>query len=99
MSWEFLTIYWRDMLRFVCFRIALVVSFIQPALWMALCGAATSSNFSRLGSGMTVPEGGTAATYLTFMGTGLIALTTLFTSLFGCITLLFDKNWGLMREL
>ena len=29
----------------------------------------------------------------------MIALTTLFTSLFGGITLLFDKNWGLMREL
>ena len=29
----------------------------------------------------------------------MIALTTLFTSLFGGITLPFDKNWGLMREL
>ena len=99
MSWEFLTIYWRDMLRFVRFRIALVVSLIQPALWMALYGAAMSSNFSRLSAGMTVPEGATAVSYLTFMGAGVIALTTLFTSLFGGITLLFDKNWGLMREL
>ena len=33
------------------------------------------------------------------MGAGVIALTTLFTSLFGGITLPFDKNWGLMREL
>ena len=90
MSWEFLTIYWRDMLRFVRFRIALVVSLIQPALWMALYGAAMSSNFSRLSSGMTVPEGVTAVSYLTFMGAGVIALTTLFTSLFGGITLLFD---------
>ncbi len=97
MSWEFLTIYWRDMLRFVRFRIALVVSLIQPALWMALYGAAMSSNFSRLSSGMTVPEGAIAVSYLTFMGAGVIALTTLFTSLFGGITLLFDKNWGLMR--
>jgi ABC-2 type transport system permease protein len=46
-----------------------------------------------------VPEGGSAVSYLTFMGAGVIALTTLFTSLFGGITLLFDKNWGLMREL
>ena len=70
MSWEFLTIYWRDMLRFVRFRIALVVSLIQPALWMALYGAAMSSNFSRLSSGMTVPEGAVAVSYLTFMGAG-----------------------------
>jgi ABC-2 type transport system permease protein len=66
---------------------------------MALYGAAMSSNFSRLSAGMAVPEGVTAVSYLTFMGAGVIALTTLFTSLFGGITLLFDKNWGLMREL
>jgi len=66
---------------------------------MALYGAAMSSNFSRLGSGMVVPVGAVTVSYLTFMGAGVIALTTLFTSLFGGITLLFDKNWGLMREL
>jgi ABC-2 type transport system permease protein len=99
MAYEFTTIYWRDMLRFVRFRIALVASLIQPALWMALYGAAMSSNFSRLGSGMVVPVGAVTVSYLTFMGAGVIALTTLFTSLFGGITLLFDKNWGLMREL
>ena len=99
MAYEFATIYWRDMLRFFRFRIALVASLIQPALWMALYGAAMSSNFSRLGSGGVVPEGAVAVSYLTFMGAGVIALTTLFTSLFGGITLLFDKNWGLMREL
>ncbi len=99
MGYEFLTIYWRDMLRFVRFRIALVVSLIQPALWMVLYGAAMSSNFSRLSSGIILPEGVVTISYLTFMGAGVIALTTLFTSLFGGITLLFDKNWGLMREL
>jgi len=82
MAYEFTTIYWRDMLRFVRFRIALVASLIQPALWMALYGAAMSSNFSRLGSGMVVPVGAVTVSYLTFMGAGVIALTTLFTSLF-----------------
>ncbi|MDM7939402.1 MAG: ABC transporter permease [Methanothrix sp.] len=99
MAFEFVTIYWRDMLRFVRFKIALVASLVQPALWMALYGAAMSSNFSRLSSVMAVPEGATTISYLTFMGAGVIALTTLFTSLFGGISLLFDKNWGLMREL
>ena len=98
MSYEFVTIYWRDMLRFVRFRIVLVASLIQPALWMALYGAAMSSNFSRLSSSIPVPQDAVSISYLTFMGAGVIALTTLFTSLFGGITLLFDKNWGLMRE-
>jgi ABC-2 type transport system permease protein len=33
------------------------------------------------------------------MAAGIIAMTTLFTSLFGGIVILFDKNWGLMREI
>ncbi|MDM7934869.1 MAG: ABC transporter permease [Methanothrix sp.] len=98
MAYGFLTIYWRDMLRFVRFKIALVASLVQPALWMALYGAAMSASLSRLGSGVPPPDA-VSVSYLTFMGAGVIALTTLFTSLFGGITLLFDKNWGLMREL
>ncbi len=33
------------------------------------------------------------------MAAGVIAMTTFFTSLFGGIVILFDKNWGLMREI
>lgn len=99
MAFEFLTIYWRDMLRFVRFRSVLVVSLIQPAIWLALYGAAMSSNFARLGATAQGIPGVRAVSYLTFMAAGVIAMTTLFTSLFGGITLLFDKNWGLMREL
>jgi ABC-2 type transport system permease protein len=95
----FLTIYWRDMLRFVRFRALLFSSLLQPALWMAFFGLAMSSNFDRLGSVIAAPPGVETITYLTFMAAGIIAMTTLFTSLFGGISLLFDKNWGLMREM
>jgi len=98
MAFEFMTVYWREMIRFVRFKAVLFSSLVQPALWMALYGAAMSSNFSRLGTGIEIPQGAFSVSYLTFMGAGVIALTTLFTSLFGGISLLFDKNWGLMRE-
>ena len=98
MGLEFLTVYWRDMLRFFRFRALLVSSLVQPALWLALYGAAMSSNFSRFASALPMPEGAIVVSYLTFLGAGVIALTTLFTSLFGGISLLFDKNWGLLRE-
>ncbi|WP_367652364.1 ABC transporter permease [Methanoculleus frigidifontis] len=95
----FLTIYWRDMIRFVRFRALLFSSLLQPALWMAFFGVAMSSNFDRLTSAVPVPAGAFSVEYLTFMAAGVIAMTTLFTSLFGGISLLFDKNWGLMREM
>ncbi|AGB03278.1 ABC transporter permease [Methanoregula formicica] len=95
----FLTIYWRDMIRFVRFKSLLVSSLLQPALWLAFFGIAMASNFDAVMAGMPVPEGAKAVGYLTFMGCGIIAMTTLFTSLFSGIVILFDKNWGLMREI
>jgi ABC-2 type transport system permease protein len=99
MAYGFMTIYWRDMIRFVRFKTLLVSSLLQPALWLAFFGIAMSSNFDQLTAGMPVPPGVHVVGYLTFMGAGIIAMTTLFTSLFGGIVILFDKNWGLMREI
>ncbi|MDD3247417.1 MAG: ABC transporter permease [Methanosarcina sp.] len=98
MNTGFLTIYWRDMLRFVRFRTLLFASLVQPALWLAFFGIAMSNNFDRLTATLPVLPGIRAVDYLTFIGAGVIAMTTLFTSLFGGTVLLFDKNWGLMRE-
>jgi ABC-2 type transport system permease protein len=95
----FFTIYWRDMIRFFRFKTLLISSLLQPALWMAFFGIAMSSNFDALTAGIPVPAGAHPVGYLTFMGAGIIAMTTLFTSLFGGIVILFDKNWGLMREI
>jgi ABC-2 type transport system permease protein len=98
MATEFLTIYWRDMLRFFRFRALLFSSLVQPALWMAFFGVAFTGTLSQLGAPVTAPAGSVSVSYLTFMAAGVMALTTLFTSLFGGISLLFDKLWGLMRE-
>src|SRR5512136_2028308 len=99
MAYGFMTIYWRDMIRFVRFKTLLVSSLLQPALWLAFFGIAMSSNFDQLMAGVPVPPDVLTVNYLTFMGAGIIAMTTLFTSLFGGIVILFDKNWGLMREI
>jgi len=98
-QYGFTTIYWRDMIRFVRFKTLLVSSLLQPALWLAFFGIAMSSSFDQLVAGIPVPPGVPVIGYLTFMGAGIIAMTTLFTSLFGGIVILFDKNWGLMREI
>jgi ABC-2 type transport system permease protein len=99
MSYGFTTIYWRDMIRFVRFKTLLVSSLLQPALWLAFFGIAMSSSFDALVAGIPAVPGVPQVGYLTFMAAGIIAMTTLFTSLFGGIVILFDKNWGLMREI
>jgi ABC-2 type transport system permease protein len=95
---RFLTIYWRDMLRYVRFRALLFSSLVQPALWLAFFGIAISSSFDALGAQVPPVPGVPTVGYLTYMCAGVIAMTTLFTSLFGGMSLLFDKNWGLLRE-
>lgn len=91
MAWEFLTIYWREMIRFVRFRAQLFSSLLQPALWMAFFGVAMSSNLDRFASAIPAPAGVIPLDYLTFMAAGVIAMTTLFTSLFGGMSLLFGE--------
>ena len=98
MQTGFLTIYWRDMMKFFRFRSLLFVSLLQPVLWLAFFGIAMSSNFNRLTATLPVAPGIRAVDYLTFLGAGVIAMTTLFTSIFGGTVILFDKNWGLLRE-
>jgi len=95
----FLTIFRRDIIRFYRFKTLLVSSLVQPALWMAFFGIAMSSNFNRFTSEIPPIPGVPSVDYLTYMAAGVIAMTTLFTSLFGGMSLLFDKNWGLMREI
>lgn len=99
MDTGFTTVYWRDMLRFVRFKALLISSLVQPALWLAFFGVAMSSNFDRLAGIAPAFPGVVQVGYMTFIAAGVIAMTTLFTSLFGGIVLLFDKNWGLMREI
>jgi ABC-2 type transport system permease protein len=99
MAREFLTIYWREMIRFVRFRGMLFASLIQPALWMLLFGIAMASNFDNASIVLPTIPGVLSVDYLTFMTAGVMAMTALFTCLFGGMSLIFDKNWGLMKEM
>jgi ABC-2 type transport system permease protein len=99
MGKEFLTVYWREMLRFVRFKGQLFAALVQPALWLLLFGVAMASNFDS--NAIPIPEvpGVVSVDYLTFMAAGVMAMTAVFTGLFGGMGLLFDKNWGIMKEM
>ena len=73
MATEFMTVYWRDMLRFIRFRALLFSSLVQPALWMAFFGVAFTGTITQLGAPATVPPGGLSVPYLTFMAAGIMA--------------------------
>lgn len=99
MAREFLTVYWREMIRFVRFRGQLFAALVQPALWLLLFGIAMTSNFTNDAVVFPTIPGVINVDYLTFMAAGVMAMTALFTCLFGGMGLLFDKNWGIMKEM
>ena len=87
------------MLRFVRFRALLFATLIQPVLWLAFFGIAMSNNFDRLTATLPAIPGVRTVGYLTFIGAGVIAMNTLFTSLLGGTVLLFDKTGDLCERL
>ena len=89
------------MTRFFRFKHQLFSSLLQPALWLAFFGMAMAGNFDRIlgGTGAAAPSGIMSVDYLTFMCAGVLAATILFTNIYGGFILLFDKNWGIMREI
>jgi len=99
MRTEFLTIFWRDMLKFFRIKAMLFTSLIQPALWLAIYGLSMSSNFDLIVLGVPNQQGVVSVNYLTFMAAGVISMTILFTCLYSGISLQFDKQFGLMKEM
>ncbi len=99
MRTEFLTIFWRDIKKFFRSRAMLFTSLIQPALWLALFGLSMSNNFDLITPAVPIQQGPVSVNYLTFMASGVISMTVLFTCLYSGISLQFDKQFGLMKEM
>jgi ABC-2 type transport system permease protein len=87
------------MIKFFRSRAMLFTSLIQPALWLALFGLSMSSNFDLIVPGIPNQQGVASVNYLTFMAAGVISMTVLFTCLYSGISLQFDKQFGLMKEM
>ena len=83
------TIFWREAIKIVRSKSQLISSIIQPLLWMALYGVGMSSFLGGMGG----------TSYFSLLVPGIVTLTVLFNSLFGGIGILFDKMFGLIKEI
>lgn len=75
--------FWRDAPR----RIG---SFVQPLVYLFLLGTGLQAAFKVFGGGQT--------DYVTFMFPGIVAMTVLFTSVFSAISILWDREFGFLKE-
>jgi ABC-2 type transport system permease protein len=81
----------RDLLRFIRDRSQIAGALGRPAIWMILFGGGL--HHSMMGA---VVEGGLG--YQQFVYSGAIAMTILFGGMFQGVTLVWDREFGMLRE-
>ena len=88
-----LVIWHRDIIRFWRDRGRLLVSLAQPLLYLLIFGVGLSAS---LGSGLGLPAG---VTYLQYLYPGVLAMAVLFTAMFSAMSLVWDREFGFLREI
>jgi len=82
------TLWLREVKRFLRDRVRLLAMFIQPLLWLVIFGAGFGIRFS-------IPN----LSYQQVIFPGIVGQTLLFTSMFMGISVLWDKEFGFMKEI
>lgn len=75
--------FWRDTPR-------RVGAFVQPLIYLFLLGTGLQAAFKVFGGGNTQ--------YIKFMFPGILGMTVLFTSVFSAISILWDREFGFLKE-
>ena len=78
----------RELKRYLRSRVQLVASLGQPILYLLALGFGLGPVFQRAGNG----------SYLQFMAPGVIGMTVLFSSIFSGLGLLWDRQFGFLKE-
>jgi len=87
-------IWYRDILRFWRDRWRLVASLAQPLLFLLVFGSGLSSSLQ--GSSSFGTSGGLS--YIQFMYPGIIGMAILFSSIFGAMSIVWDREFGFLKE-
>src|ERR1700678_2364570 len=78
----------RELKRYLRSRVQIVVSLGQPCLYLLALGFGLGPVFRQAGHG----------SYLQFMAPGVIGMTVLFSSVFSGISMLWDRQFGFLKE-
>ena len=86
-------IWYRDVLRYWRDRARLVSSMGQPLLFLVIFGSGLSAS---LGAGLRQDLGNVS--YVRFLFPGIVAMAVLFTAVFSAISIVWDREFGFLRE-
>src|SRR6266700_2444090 len=79
----------RQLKRYMRTRARIIASLGQPLLYLFGLGFGFSHVFEKAGQG----------NYIQFLAPGMVAMTILFTSIFSGIELIFDRQFGFLKEM
>jgi ABC-2 type transport system permease protein len=85
------TLWLREVKRYFREKVRPISSFVQPALWLIIFG----SGFAGLAGGVR----GLPVSFQVFLFPGIIAQTMLFTSMFMGISVIWDREFGFLKEI
>src|SRR5882724_7798529 len=78
----------RELKKYVRSRVQIVASLGSPLMYLGVLGFGLGPVFQRAGEGK----------YLQFMAPGVIGMTVLFTAMFSGIAMLWDRQFGFLKE-
>lgn len=81
------TLWLREIKRFIRDRARVIISFVQPLLWLVVFAAG-------FGARLVIP----GIEYQQYLFPGIIGQTLLFTAMFMGISVIWDKEFGFMKE-
>jgi ABC-2 type transport system permease protein len=81
-------LWWRELRRYTRSRVQMLASLGQPTLYLIALGFGLGPTFEQAGKG----------SYLQFLAPGVVGMTILFVSIFSGVGLLFDRQFGFLKE-
>jgi ABC-2 type transport system permease protein len=80
----------RELIRFSRNRIRILTACAQPVVFLFILGTGLSS---------VVPVSAPNFSYRTFLFPGVVAMTLLFTAIFSAVSIVWDREFGFLREM
>jgi len=82
---------WRELKRFRRQPARILMSIVQPIIWLALLGNMMQAITPMLGSGVK--------SYLDYMAPGIVVMTTIFGGVFGGLSVVWDRRLGFLNKM
>ncbi len=82
-------IWLREIIRFWREKTRIITSLVQPAVWLFVMGKGLGSSF----------RGPMGVDYVRFMFPGVVGMTVLFTSVFSSVSIVWDREFGFLKEI